>query len=248
MRRHPPEVYRRRRVTVLGLAVLVLALFIVGIVLLVQALSGDGDQQATTQQEQPGAEAGKPRSEQEAQAPGPEGDEASGMCPDDQVTVAASTDKKEYQPGAKAAMTLEVKNEHTAECKIEVGSAAQQFIIEQDDKPVWNSSWCSTDGQNTQQVFAPGATKKSTLSWNLVPTDKNCNKTADQFEPGDYQLVVKLGDVTSQPQPFKVLDDGKSDKKDDKSGDSKKKSDKSDSKKSSKSSDSSKSSTKDSDS
>ncbi len=237
MRRHPPEVYRRRRMTVLGLAVLILALFIVGIVLLVQALSGSGEQTAKPADQQEAA-AGKAEEEQQEQAPGPEGDEASGTCPVDQVTLAAGMDKKEYKPGDKATMTLNVKNEHSAACQIEVGSASQQFIIQQDDKTVWDSAWCSSEGQDEQRVFAPGTAKNTTLSWSLVPTDKNCNKTADSFEPGEYQLVVKLGEVTSPPHPFTVIDepekdsdeDGKDDKADKKDGKASKKDSKADSK------------------
>lgn len=223
--------------TVLGLAVLILALFIVGIVLLVQALSGSGEQTAKPADE-PEAAAGKSESDKEEQAPGPQGDEASGVCPTDQVTLSAEMDKKEYKPGDKATMTLNVKNEHSAECQIEVGAASQQFIIQQNDKTVWDSAWCSSEGQDEQQVFAPGSAKKSSLSWSLVPTDKNCNKTADSFEPGKYQLVVKLGEATSPPHPFSIVDDsaeddesegdkdsknskkdGKSDKKDSKADD-----------------------------
>ena len=209
--------------TVLGLAVLILALFIVGIVLLVQALSGSGEQTAKPADQQESA-AGKTEEKQQEQAPGPEGDEASGTCPADQVTLTAGMDKKEYKAGDKATMTLNVKNEHSAACQIEVGSASQQFIIQQDDKTVWDSAWCSADGQDEQRVFAPGTAKNTTLSWSLVPTDKNCNKTADSFEPGEYQLVVKLGKVASPPHPFTVVgdsekdseEDGKADKKDDK--------------------------------
>lgn len=228
MRRHPPEVYRRRRMTVLGLAVLILALFIVGIVLLVQALSGSGDQTAKPEEE-PQSAAGEADSEQKEEAPGPKGDEASGVCPTDQVTLTAGMDKDKYKAGDKATMTLNVKNEHSAECQIEVGSASQQFIIQQNDKTVWDSAWCSSEGQDEQRVFAPGSAKKTSLTWSLVPTDQNCNKTADSFEPGQYQLVVKLGDAASPPHDFTVVgkpndgkdnsdEDGKdgSDKKDEK--------------------------------
>jgi len=214
-RRLPAEVYRRRRLTVLSLAVVVVVLFIVGIVLLAQALTGGGADRTA----QPG-DAGQPADDPTSQAaPGPEGDEASGNCPHGAVSVMAKTNKDSYKPGETAKLQLTVKNGNSKDCSIEVGSEAQNYVVQKDGKTVWASKFCADGGPSDVKTFAAGAEKKATVSWDMVPADNTCKKTADQLEPGDYQLITQLGDVKSEPVTFKVEDDEKS--SDEKSGSAK---------------------------
>ena len=215
--RLPASVYRRRRITVLGLAVVVLALFTVGIVLLAQGLTknpaGPGEPQAQTQsgeeqgqggQEGESGESGESGGSGEQPA-GPGPDESSGKCPTEAVEISAKTDKPSYKPNSVIKLELGVTNKHNASCAIDVGPKKQTFTVKKDKGTVWSSAFCVSGQQKDQtQVFVSGANKKSVLPWDMIPTDDKCNRTKDTLDPGEYTLVTKLGDIESQPAKFVV--------------------------------------------
>ena len=202
-RRQPAAVYRRRRLTVLGLSVVVVALLVLGVVLLVQAFAQRPKvdaQQAPAGQEQ----AAQPTEEA---APGPGEGEASGECPPQAMKVEAKTDKDTYTVKSSIKLELLVTSEHDSSCQFAVGPDVQSFTIKQNKDTVWSSDYCRAGEQEPSvQVFAPGAQKRSVLPWDMIPTDKNCNRTADTLEAGQYQFTVKLGDLESQPVSFTVTD------------------------------------------
>ena len=209
--RLPASVYRRRRITVLGLSVVVLALFTVGIVLLAQGLTkntagpGEPQVQAGSGNEQGGAgeSDGSDGAGGESAEPGP--DEASGKCPTEAVEISAKTDKPSYKPNSVIKLELGVTNKHNASCAIDVGPQKQTFTVKKDKDTVWSSAFCVSGKQKDQtQVFVAGANKKSVLPWDMIPTDDKCNRTKDTLDPGEYTLVTKLGDIESQPAKFVV--------------------------------------------
>ena len=124
------QMYRRRRLTVAFLAIIVAAVLTVGVVLAVQGIRDD------LSAPPPVTETPDPT------APGPEGDAASGACPTDTTSVAASTDEDEYEPGEEPVLSIEVTNGHTADCLIDVGEARQEFLVERDGDTVWSSRYC----------------------------------------------------------------------------------------------------------
>lgn len=220
-RRLPASVYRRRRITVLGMAVVVLALFTVGIVLLVQAVTGGGKASPEAKQQEQSQTGGDAQKQGSQNVPGP--GEASGKCPTEAVVVSAATDKKSYKPNSVIKLELAVTNKHDASCAIDVGAKQQTFTVKKDKDTVWSSAYCVSGPQeDSTQVFVSGARKKSILPWDMIPTDKKCNRTADTLEPGEYSLVTKLGEIESKPAKFVVegskkkddqADDEESDKK-----------------------------------
>lgn len=224
--RLPASVYRRRRITVLGLAVVVLALFTVGIVLLAQGLTKNtagpeepqvqtqsGDEQGNGRQQgesgdfggsgEAGESGGSGESAEQPAGLGP--DETSGKCPTEAVEVSAKTDKPSYKPNSVIKLELGVTNKHKASCAIDVGPQQQTFTVKKDKATVWSSAFCVSGKQKEQtQVFVSGAKKKSVLPWDMIPTDDKCNRTKDTLDPGEYTLVTKLGDIESQPAKFVV--------------------------------------------
>lgn len=145
-------------------------------------------------------------------APAPAESEASGMCPTDEVSLSGRPDKESYAHDATVTFEYIVKNEHSAACRIAVGTNQQEYMVKHDGKVVWTTRYCADpaadgDAADVEQVFAAGSEKRSSLQWNRIPVDENCNRTADTFEPGDYQLVVKLGDTESEAVDFVLEED-----------------------------------------
>ncbi|MGJ7539976.1 hypothetical protein ACSFCK_06820 [Brevibacterium luteolum] len=201
-RRPDPAVYRRRRIVVGVLALIVVCLLVLGIVLMVKAIQ----KVRQDSRDQAAAEATAAQSP-EPTLPAPTGDEASGACPVDAVEIIAGTDEEFYAPGASATLELTVKNNHDVACAISVGPEHQVFEIRQGGKTQWSTEYCTPGGDEADEdvrVFAPDTERKSTLKWQMIPTDKNCNRTGDSFKAGEYELVTKLGEVESKPARFTV--------------------------------------------
>ncbi|WP_029090342.1 hypothetical protein [Brevibacterium album] len=190
--------YRRRRITVLVLALVVIVLLVVGITLMVKAV---GKVRAEAAQPDPVEEVAEP------QAPGPEGDAASGSCPAGGVALKGDVNAEEYPKGEQPEFTIEVQNTHSADCLIDVGTEQQEFLVRHEGDTVWSSRYCRNEEGDRETaenriVFPAQESKKTTLVWNRIPVDDSCHQAGEDFAAGEYELVVKLGDIESDPVPF----------------------------------------------
>ncbi|MCT1447273.1 MULTISPECIES: hypothetical protein [Brevibacterium] len=198
----PAHVYRRRRITLGVLSLVVIGLLVLGIVGITKVLTGGGGEQT--------AEPAPTTVSPTPQAPVPDEKAASGACPEKAVAVSAKVDKKSYDENAKPKFEMTVANNHTATCLIEVGTKQQEFVVMQDSDVVWSSKYCAADDDENAEApteFAPQSQKTAQFEWNRVRVDKNCNKTDKGFAPGKYALVVKLGDKESAPAQFELEKD-----------------------------------------
>lgn len=189
--------YRRRRITVGVFAIAILAIAVVGVLLIVQAVRQAEPSEPVAVEETPTAE---------PTAPLPTGEAASGACPTEAVQVGADVEEESYEPGDTAQLTIVVTNSHSAACMIEVGADSQTFLVRQGDETVWSSDYCRMDGDAGESalVFAAGAEKRASLGWTIEPVDENCNRGGPAFEGGTYELVTKLGDLESEPVEFEI--------------------------------------------
>lgn len=191
--------YRRRRLTVGILAALILAVIVVSLVVIVQALREPSEEPVAA-----------PTETAEPTAPMPSGDDASGKCPTEAIAVSAETDAESYEPGSTATLELVVTNTHDAACIISVGTAEQTFSVRRDGETVWSSDYCADpeadgDAAEAEVVFAAGSEKRSALTWNMERVDSDCNRMAEGFEGGTYELVTELGDSKSEPVAFEIV-------------------------------------------
>jgi hypothetical protein len=195
-------VYRRRRLVAGTLALALVAAVAVGIILLVQTIGG----LVTAEDAEPVA---GPTETAEPTAPVPTGDAASGECPPEAVTVSAAVDEKSFEVGDTARFELMVQNTHHAACMIAVGTSLQTFEVRKDGDTVWSSAYCADpgadgDAADASIVFAPGAEKRSVLSWKIEPVTQDCKRSDQAFAGGKYELVTKLGDAESAPAGFEI--------------------------------------------
>ncbi|WP_453985669.1 hypothetical protein [Brevibacterium casei] len=198
----PAHVYRRRRITLAVLSLVVIGLLVLGIVGITKALTGGGTEPVA----EPVATSASPT----PQAPVPDKQAASGACPGNAVAVSAKADKTSYDENTKPKFEMTVANNHNATCLIEVGTKQQEFIVKQGSDVVWSSRYCAADKDENAEApteFAPASQKTAQFEWNRVRVDKNCNKTDKGFAPGKYDLVVKLGDKESKPATFELEKD-----------------------------------------
>lgn len=205
------QLYRRRRIIVAVLAIIVASVLTLGVVLAVQAV----------QSVREGLSGPAPAAESpEPSAPGPVGDAGSGDCPPDTTRVVAATDEDEYEDDEEPVLTIEVQNTHSADCLIDVGTERQEFVIEHEGDTVWSSRYCESsddgaEGESNPLVFPAKSGKKTSLEWPRVPVDDSCRQTDEAFPAGEYDLIVKLGDEESEPAPFILKGDPADDAGDD---------------------------------
>lgn len=210
--KQPAHVYRRRRYMLLAASLVVIGLMVLGVVGIVRGLGIGGE-------EEPVAE-DTPSASPTSQAPVPNEKAASGKCPVDKVGLKAKVDKKSVKEDAKPKFEMVIENKHTATCLIEVGTEKQEFLVEKNGDVVWSSKFCAADDDENAEVsteFAPESKKTAQFEWNRVRVDKNCNRTNKDFEPGKYELIVKLGDKKSKPAKFELEKDADAKKEDEKS-------------------------------
>lgn len=195
----PAHVYRRRRITLGVLSLVVLGLLVLGIVGIVKAIDGGGDDGEVTTEP----------SEQETTtaAPVPNKKAASGECPEDKIALKAKVDPKSVKDGQEPEFGMVIENRHDATCLIEVGTKKQEYVVEKDGDVVWSSKYCAASKDENAEVsteFAPQSEKTAKLKWNRIQVDKNCNKTNKDFGAGEYDLIVKLDDKESKPTTFEL--------------------------------------------
>ena len=218
----PAHVYRRRRITLGVLSLVVVGLLVLGIVGIVKAIGGgsDGSDKVAAEETTP--------AETTTAAPVPDEKAASGKCPEDKVSLKAKVDPKSVKDGKEPEFGMVIENRHTATCLIEVGTEKQEFIVEKGGDVVWSSEYCAAakdENAEASTEFAPESEKTAKLKWNRIKVDKNCNRTDDDFAPGDYELIVKLDDKKSEPTKFTLEKDAATKAKEKKAAQEKKKAD-----------------------
>lgn len=170
---NPARVYWRRRLTVLGVAVAILALIIV---LIAQPWAGNADQNSptalvtNTPSATPSAQAVAP--EETAAAPAPEPAPAAPVeaappsCAPADVRVRAVTDSDSYSPGVAPHLGFTVTNTSSAPCVINAGTSQQVFTITSGDDVYWRSTDCQVDPSDTIALLEPGVEVPSaSIAW-----------------------------------------------------------------------------------
>lgn len=215
----PAHVYRRRRITLAVLSLVVIGLLVLGVFGIVKAIRGnDGGTDEV-------AAESSPTTEEATEAPVPDEKAASGRCPEDKVALKAEVDEKSVKDGVEPVLGMVIENKHEATCLIEVGTEQQEFAIKKDGDVVWSSKYCAADKDENAEAsteFAPESEKTSKMKWNRIQVDTNCNRTNKDFAPGEYELVVKLGDLESEATKFELEKDAATKAKEKKEAEEKK--------------------------
>lgn len=206
-----PAIYRRRRLVLL----LVLLLVVAGIALAVwQPWSGRADPEQSNPSASTAA-APAPTEEAPDETPEPVETEAtpdpsatSGIaaCASRDIVVRALTDKAEYGPGENPQLTVELTNDGTVTCYLNVGTAQQSFVITSGNDTWWRSTDCQTDPSDLVVQLQPGQRVASVapLVWDRTRSySDTCEGARPAALAGTYNLAVTVGGVNSaEPTRF----------------------------------------------
>lgn len=120
----------------------------------------------------------------------------------DDLKVTATTDAKKYGEGENPKFTMEIENASDLDCSADLGSGAQLFAVEKDEKRIFSTTYCQVNPEEQVVVLEPGQKESSTFVWERIGTDEKCENVNDKLEAGDYELVVGVGEARSEPTKF----------------------------------------------
>lgn len=211
--------YRRRRIAVLVLMVLVLCVLGVGIWTAVVAVSsvaqGPGVQPlepAVTESAAPSSApdptptatptaSGAPSASSSASATA---STTAPACDPHLITVSASTDKATYAPNEKPVFTMKVTNGNPVPCEVNVGTKQMEFLVVSGTDRVFSSKDCQADAQDLTKTIAAGAAETANFPWDRVRSTEGCKAVTVQPKPGIYVMTASLGATTSSKAVFEL--------------------------------------------
>ncbi|MCX6502839.1 MAG: hypothetical protein NT132_10650 [Microbacterium sp.] len=207
-RRPSPAVYRRRR-----LALFLLLLVIVGVVWLLIAQPWRGDQAAaptpapsvSTPSATPtvSTSAGPDTAEDAeaaATATAPPADTLPECTPGD-VTVEAVTDQSTYAAGQNPQFSIRLTNTGD-DCAMNVGTTTQSFIVTSGSEAYWRSTDCQTEPSDMIVTITAGQTVTSAtpVVWDRTRSSVDSCDGVRANAPANgasYHLAVAIGGITS---------------------------------------------------
>lgn len=191
------RVYRRRRITVAVLALVLIGLLAWGISAVVGMFSAEQPQAPQTQGQNVQASPSPSSSEQ--------ADEASqNLCKSGEIEVVASLDKRNYAPEENPVLTLSIENTSKRDCEINVGTSQQEFLISSGSDRIFSTVDCLANSEDVLLKFAAGQKESAKFSWDRKRSAPGCKAINAQPLPGTYKFTAALGEVTSEPVTFEL--------------------------------------------
>ncbi|WP_413455366.1 hypothetical protein ACLQ8T_00590 [Glutamicibacter sp. FR1] len=196
-RKPSASVYRRRRITVAVLALVLIGLIVWGVVALVGVFAPDEQETAgnepTAQQTQP---VPSPSAEPE------EDEDSAKMCSGEEIEVTATTDAKSYASDKKPTLILGIENVSKRECEVNVGSTQQEFLVSSGSDRIFSTVDCLENAEDVILAFKPGQKENSRFTWNRERSAPGCKAVSVQPRPGTYKFTAAVGDFVSEPVTF----------------------------------------------
>lgn len=129
---------------------------------------------------------------------------SSDSCPDQAIGLTAQPSAAEYGPGQPREFRMVVTNIGTTACGRDLNPALQELVVHSaDGARVWSSNDCYDAGTADVRTLAPGEQLVFTVVWAGRTSEPGCTGR-DPVPAGSYQLVAKLGDLSSRPTPFRL--------------------------------------------
>ena len=191
------RVYRRRRITVAVLALVLIGLLAWGISAVVGMFSAEQPQAPQTQ--------GQNVQASPSPSGGEQADEASqNLCKSGEIEVVASLDKRNYAPEENPVLTLSIENTSKRDCEINVGTSQQEFLISSGSDRIFSTVDCLANSEDVLLKFAAGQKESAKFSWDRKRSAPGCKAINAQPLPGTYKFTAALGEVTSEPVTFEL--------------------------------------------
>lgn len=128
-----------------------------------------------------------------------------GACSSGDVEVTASTGEDSYAPDEAPLLIMEIEHTGNEGCELDVGVGQQEFSIVREGREVFTTSQCGSDDGGSEESheleMQPEQVERAQLHWPRSDSSVDCSEPAE-LVPGDYELLVSLGGIVSEPHEF----------------------------------------------
>lgn len=107
-----------------------------------------------------------------------------------------------YRVGQRPLFRLVIVNIGTRPCQRDLDPGLQGLVVNGPTGQLWASNDCDAEHHPRVQVLEPGKPMVFSLNWAGRTSHPGCGGVRQQIGPGSYQLVGKLGELSSGPAPF----------------------------------------------
>ncbi len=129
-------------------------------------------------------------------------------CANGALQVVAVTDQDTYQPEQNPKLSMELTNVGAVDCVVNVGTKQQRFVVSSGPDDWWRSTDCQVDPSDQWVTLEAGQTVSTVdpVTWDRTRSyDDTCdadNRPGAVGGGATYTLTVRLGEVTSAPNSF----------------------------------------------
>jgi len=123
-------------------------------------------------------------------------------CTDQDLALVSQVAATSYKVGQKPLFRLVIANIGDKPCSRDLDPALQGLVINGPSGQLWASNDCDSSRKPDVRVLDPGKPLVFSLSWAGRTSHPGCGGTRTAVGPGTYQLIGKLGPLTSGPAPF----------------------------------------------
>ena len=125
-------------------------------------------------------------------------------CTDKEVVVIAAAGAEQVPQGGVVEVKIEIRNDSDRECRRDIGGSQRELFIRAHGSAgkVWSSRDCTELTGNDVRDLPPGVATSVWAPWN-TRTSGDCTELGEAagplVEPGEYELVARLGTLYSEP-------------------------------------------------
>jgi hypothetical protein len=138
-----------------------------------------------------------------APAPGPAAAPAPAMqCADQNIAVVAQVGAPNYKVGDRPLFRLVVANLGDKPCSRDLDPGLRGLVVTGPGGQLWADNDCNPERHSEVRVLEPGKPLVFSVNWAGRTSHPGCGGARQAVGPGTYQLVGKLGPLTSGPAQF----------------------------------------------
>ncbi len=126
------------------------------------------------------------------------------QCANAELTLTAVPGDGASRVGEYPKLKLVVTNASARPCVRDVGATQQELRVMAGKTRVWSSDDCSASKGSDPRLFQPGDTRTYYVVWNSKTSAPGCKTPSTLVAPGKYQLLARVGNLTSKPAAFTI--------------------------------------------
>ena len=188
-RRLPARVYWVRRLVVLGIPLIIVAV----VVWLVVGRGSDEDPTPDAQT----------TSTTPVEDPTPTETPDLAGCTPAVLSMAMTPDAVSFSAGVSATFTVSITNTGTEACLLDAGEVHREILVTSGSDRVWSSRDCIVPGTEKRVLLLPaGGNDTTSFAWNRIRSAEGCPQGLPAPGAGTYSAQLTLGGTGAPPAVF----------------------------------------------